>query len=294
MERDICDQIAALPAKKILMYHNIAPPDFLAEASALTRNSKLQRAQLDVQRDSVATALGSAKYNAIEPGNESFPDRAKDAARDMFVRQQQPVRIAWVSTWDVRCGIAEHSMSLLQPLIDRPDSMLADLTILCDDRTPPSKLSEWLRIAPCWNGVDPGTERLCRAVAAADADVVVIQHQPGLIKWEALVELLNDPRVRRRTVVVALHATRRILDLELAEREAILEALSGVSRVLVHRAADVNLLKLHGLDPNVVLFPLGADAQYCVPVVRPLAEEDKIVIGCYGFFLPGKGIDRLI
>jgi glycosyltransferase involved in cell wall biosynthesis len=256
-DHDDFDRLAALPARKILMYDRLASPERHAD------------------------------------GQDSA-DREEDTALDQLPRSPQRVRIAWVSTWEVRCGIAEHSKSLLQPLIDRSDTSIADLRILCDDRTPFFELSRWVRAVPCWNGIEPGMERLCREVSMSDADVVVIQHQPGLIKWDGLVELLNDTRVRHRAIVVALHATRRLLDLEPDECAVVVNALNGVSKVLVHCTADVDLLKRYGLASNVTLFPLGADAQYCLPLVRALREKDRIAIGCYGFFLPGKGISRLI
>ncbi len=284
--QDINDQITASPERKILMFHDLVP------RSATAGYANSVAAQPHMHRGGAVAGLRDGQ-NAVtsNPGGETNADHGDQ--RDVLARSKL-VRIAWISTWDVRCGIAEHSMSLLKPLIDRPDGTIAALTILCDDRTPPAMLQEWVSINPCWNGIEPIADRLGDAVSATDADIVVIQHQPGLIRWAGLVELLNDPRVRHRKIVVALHAARRLLDLEPAERAATLEALRKVSCVLVHGSGDVDLLKSHGIASNVTLFPLGAEDQYCVPVLRSLAQKDRIVIGCYGFFLPGKGIDRLI
>lgn len=291
---DFCDRIAAGPPKKILMFHGLSPADFLAGTSPFAGYSRIERAQQRVDRDSVINPSADGHSAA---GRKRVDEDLSDRVEDVTARaadQPQPLQVAWISTWNVRCGIAEHSKSLLQPLIDRSDGTLSTLTILCDDRTPASEVRGWVRIVPCWNGVEPSTERMSRAISTSNAQVVVIQHQPGLIGWGGLVELLNDQRVEDRKFVVALHAARRLLDLEPEDREAVLRSLQGVSRIFVHRAADLNLLKLHGLVSNVTLFPLGADAQYCLPLVQSLEETNRVVIGCYGFFLPGKGIDRLI
>jgi glycosyltransferase involved in cell wall biosynthesis len=69
-----------------------------------------------------------------------------------------------------------------------------------------------------------------------------------------------------------------------------------VTRVTVHSVADLEVLRGFGLVDNVTLLPHGA--------LPPAAEPQPIratwpggrgpIIGCYGFFLPHKGVDRLI
>ena len=221
-------------------------------------------------------------------------DRVRAAAIDLMLDRPRALRLSWISTWDVECGIAEYSNFLLEPLVDEFIGGQGELTILCDERTPASAPGARPRVRPCWNGHDKDWSELARAVSVSDPDVVVIQHQPGLISWQGLAELLTDARVQTRATVVTLHAAQRLSDLEPTERTATIEALRGVSRVLVHRVADINFLKQLGLIHNVTLFPQGAPHYTGAVPVRPLTADQAIVIGCYGFFLPGKGIDRLI
>jgi glycosyltransferase involved in cell wall biosynthesis len=63
---DICDRIAALPVNKVLMYHNITPPEFLKDAPALADYAALGRAQLDLLRGKVVSALADSEYNVEE------------------------------------------------------------------------------------------------------------------------------------------------------------------------------------------------------------------------------------
>ena len=137
-------------------------------------------------------------------------------------------------------------------------------------------------------------ERLARTVANDNSDAVVIQYQPGLFHWHALTAFLADPRVKSRVTVVTLHAAQRLDDIDDDERAAVVRALSGVSRVLVHRIADMNLLKRLSTDIDSVLIPQGAPNLFATPLIRPLSHGDAPLLGCYGFFLPGKGIGRLI
>ena len=59
-------RIAALPAPKILMYHNITPAHFLRGIPAVAILAELGRAELDFWRPRVVTALTVSHYNAIE------------------------------------------------------------------------------------------------------------------------------------------------------------------------------------------------------------------------------------
>ncbi len=221
-------------------------------------------------------------------------DRVRSAAIDMMLDRPRALRISWVSTWDVECGIAEYSNFLLESIIDDYSAGSGELTILCDDRTPASAPGARPRVRPCWDGRDTDAGELARAISVSDPDVLVIQHQPGLISWQRLVGLLTDHRVRNRAIVVTLHAAQRLSDLDPAERASIIDALRNVARILVHRVADVNFFKGLGLVSNVTLFPQGAPDYAGATPVRSLTPQQAPVVGCYGFFLPGKGIDRLI
>jgi glycosyltransferase involved in cell wall biosynthesis len=131
-------------------------------------------------------------------------------------------------------------------------------------------------------------------VSNEDPDVLVIQYHRGILRWDALVALLSDRRVSRRITVVTLHAAHHLLELDRDQRAAVVAALSRVSRILVHRTSDLTLLKSLGLRSNAALFPHGATPPVGTPPIRVLTEQDAPVIGCHGFFLPGKGIPRLI
>jgi FkbM family methyltransferase len=206
-----------------------------------------------------------------------------------------PLRIAWVSTWDVACGVAEYSRALLQGMERAMDGRTATPVVLCDQRTTAIDGPGAMPARPVWQVGEPETiGTLARTIANEDPDVVVIQHQPGLIGWQALADLLTDRRVNGRITVVTTHAARRLLDVSEEERTAAIAAMATASRVLVHCAADMDLFRGLGLMENVALFPQGAWPVSRKPPVRALCRTDAVVVSCYGFFLPGKGIPRLI
>ena len=89
-----------------------------------------------------------------------------------------------------------------------------------------------------------------------------------------------------------LHTTK-ILRLS-QDLPMVIGGLARMSKVLVHTMDDVNLLRGLGLDRNVGLFPHGATAPAQPPWPRTIRSGDAPVIGCHGFFLRHKGIDKLI
>ena len=227
---------------------------------------------------------------------QDWVGRVRKAALDTLTAPAvPPMRVAWVSTWDVKCGIAEYSRFLLDHFARPEGGRIESTLILCDLRTPPSN-HDVFRIQPVWETLrSDSMDELARAIMAEDCDAVVIQHQPGLIAWPDLARLLSDRRVRRKITVVTLHAAMRLLDCPDDERQAVIAALGQVSRILVHRVVDLDLLKSLGLTRNVTLFPQGAPTRAAAAALpRALGPGDAPVICCYGFFLPGKGIPRLI
>ncbi len=206
-----------------------------------------------------------------------------------------PARIAWVSTWNLRCGIAEYSRHLLSGLGD--EASRRRIRVLCDRRTPadPSGIDQsfW----PCWHVGEARTVApLAAAIAADDPEAVLVQHQPGLLSFPVLAELALHPALQGRVLVATLHNTLELLELPELDRTSVLEGLSRLDRLLVHTVADQDRLGRLGLARNVMLLPHAVGPSLPSRPARTWQPEEAPgpLIGCYGFFLPGKGIDALI
>ncbi len=233
-----------------------------------------------------------------ETSRAALVARLADTALDLLLAPPPPpLRIAWITTWDVRCGIATYSRHLLDHL---PGDGIAELVVLADERTralsgaPDADAAPRARVT--WRlGSPDSVGLLAAALAAEDPHVVVVQHQPGLLPWGVLARLLGERALAGRAVIVELHNTRHLLEVAEEERRAALDALAGASRVLVHTVADLNRLKLLGLVDNLALLPHGAPPQARPREPRTLVPDaDAPLIGCYGFFLPRKGLPQLI
>ena len=224
-------------------------------------------------------------------------DRLVESVTDLISRPPDcSVRVGWVSTWDVKCGVAEYSRFLLTELREQEAEARLEITILSDDRTVEFAKSDIGKIANVWSLMDDRgvTDRLARGIAVNDPHIVVIQHQPGLISWAHLAQLLRDTRLRVRKTVVVLHSVPTLAKLAEDERQFVIAALREATRIVVHQVSDLNRLKDYGLVANVTHFPHGAPPRFKTVDARALSRDHAPVIGSYGFFLPGKGISKLI
>ena len=97
---DACGQIIALPARKILMYHNITPSEFLDNPSPLVRYAALGRRQLALLRPNVDAALADSEFNAIELRTYGYD--APVACPFLFDVDQLTARAARFPPWSKR------------------------------------------------------------------------------------------------------------------------------------------------------------------------------------------------
>ncbi len=231
---------------------------------------------------------------AVAADGAALAARMAGTALDLLLAPPPPpLRLAWISSWDVRCGIAEYSRHLLEGFPETGD--LAAVTVLADDRTAVSDHAGGPRIRRAWRQGDPASlAGLLDAVAQEDPHILVVQHQPGLLGFAELTRLLRAPPLAGRVVAVTLHTVQHLVEAAPPTRDATVAALATAARVIVHTLADLERLRLLGLGGNVTLIPQGARPARPARPVRVLAEGAAPLIGCYGFFLPGKGIAQLI
>ena len=232
-----------------------------------------------------ATAARRAILAQTDPA--AFTDRLTSAAARLLTEPAaRPVRLTWVTSWAVRCGIAAYSDSLLAAM---PAEGLATPVVLADERTDPAAGA-----TRAWRlGDESSVERLIAAIARADGDVTMIQHQPMLLDWPWLGRVVDSLADAGKPAIVTLHNTAHLLEIAAADRDATVRALRRAARILVHTLADVTRLDALGLADVTTLFahPVAAPS---VATIRTLSPGDAPVIGCTGFLLPDKGIPVLI
>jgi len=196
------------------------------------------------------------------------------------------VRIAWVTTWNTKCGIATYSEHLI-------DNMSQAVTILAARANIMLK-PDGDRVNRCWTvGESDSLVELSNAVKLSNCNILVIQFNYGFFDLEIFSNFIYAQIDLGIKVLITLHATIDPLHVPHKKLSIISNSLKRCDRVLVHSINDLNNLKKRGLVDNVVLFPHGVlDYELPVPSVKPL--NSPFFIASYGFFLPHKGLLELI
>jgi glycosyltransferase involved in cell wall biosynthesis len=188
--------------------------------------------------------------------------------------------LGWISTWGIRCGIATYSRFLVE--------QMDDVVVMCQ-----SGEGEVEGAIPCWKRDSNFFGGIIAQIAGKGIDTVVIQHQPGLLRFSYLNELLLKLSEMDVKVFITMHNTRdRSLVFPSKRIEKVVEGLKTCSTVMVHSNSDVEILKALGIEDNVVMIPHGiypppSDSAESLPV-------EGRVMGSFGFLLKHKGQLELV
>lgn len=189
-------------------------------------------------------------------------------------------KTGWISTWNVKCGIAMYTEHLLGNLDWTPTILAArDAMVLAEDTA---------NCKRCWSLSDQEDfSDLSAEIDALGLDALVIQFNFGFFNHEKLTHFVKAQKAAGRTLIVDLHATIDPPQAPDKRMANYVEALALCDRLLVHSIADMNRMKAFGLGPQLTLFPLGILE---VPEPPLLAADHVPTIATYGFCLPHKGL----
>jgi glycosyltransferase involved in cell wall biosynthesis len=224
--------------------------------------------------------------------------RWSDVAHRMtdFVRglaaspRPRPPRIAWVSTWNKRCGIASYSAHLVGHM---PTTEIKIFATVSNEKT----VADGDNVVRCWDSEAPDTLlSLSAALGLEDPNVVVIQFQYGFFEFYSLSRFILEQKRAGRVVIVMLHATQDPPHAPERKLSMLAQAFRACDRLLVHNIADLNRLKALGLVDNAAIIPHGIPTFDALPAdeVPPTAASARFRIASYGFCLPHKGLPQLL
>ncbi len=293
--------------------------DFVSDETAITIPYRLEQATSHFDLAGSTWAEPDQEHLALEmrrlvddPGAEGVLERVNRAAelirrrftweaavgrwRDFLEELEygaQVPKVAMVSTWNSRCGIAENTRYLL----DQASGSL-DVEVLANNGVEILDVASEVGVSRCWSDRwSPELDELRDALRLSDADVVHFQFNFGFFELQHLAQLIND-ELPRRAVVMSLHRTKDIeIDGELVSLSEIRSTLSRMDQLIVHQRSDaMNLIEM-GIIDNVRVVPLGTAP--CPPVTPAQARQamglvDRPVIGTFGFLLGHKGTLELL
>jgi len=228
----------------------------------------------------------------------------------------QQKAIAWVSSWNSKCGIANYSKLLLKQFMPGERFIFAndDAKYVQEDDN---------SVIRCWtSGAEDSLDNLYKNIISKDIEIAVFQFNFSFYSISEFAKLLNLLKQQQIKCYVFFHSTADVywgkVKKSISDMQA---ALAECEALMVHSINDLNYLKTLGLVDNVILFPHGVSAQH--PISTKLLEEkllqgeyakfqsllvkssnektiniakadNSIIIAAYGFLLPHKGISNLI
>ena len=226
---------------------------------------------------------------------------AKVQQLERFVAAQQPlagrcIRVAWVSSWNSKCGIAMYSKFIVEQFDQREFGIGVFASI---SETPLSDDGE--DVFRCWTDHSGSIDGLLENLDRYAPNVIVVQFNFGFISVANLSRLILHCELRRVVIIVIFHSTRPVDSESLkASLKSIAGELARADRLLVHGIDDLNRLKSYGLVRNTALLPHGVPDWRSIPAllnsddsVRP-SRRVRWKIATYGFLLPHKGLEEIV
>lgn len=206
---------------------------------------------------------------------------------DMALSATTTIKVAHLSTFNSRCGIAEYTALLRDGLPKNVSSH-----IYANRDAWPIDLDEEEDVIRIWEQArHQDVQNLVTALNVSDADIVHLQYNYGFFAMEDLTTLINKVQ-GFKPIVVTLHRT---IDLdrghEIVSLAHAAEALKKVSTIVVHEKHDIQRLAEFGVTDNVVHIPHAAMPFKGKRRGRTYSPGAELKIGTFGFLLPHKGLE---
>jgi glycosyltransferase involved in cell wall biosynthesis len=208
------------------------------------------------------------------------------------IYEENKSKIAWVSTYNTKCGIALYSQFLIDELSLGQNSSLRVFANTTQNYLDANKEDE---ITRCWKDrFDKHNNSLINAILKYKATHVVINFNFAFFSMQNLKIMLEKFYEKNMKVTIIFHSVEDVLIEGLESSLSwIQETLVKVDSILVHNIEDLNILKSFNVINNVTLFTQGVQKQRGMLAETSDTNKD-FTFATFGFMLPHKGIKELI
>jgi methionine biosynthesis protein metW len=206
-----------------------------------------------------------------------------------FKNEPSELKIAYFSTYNAVCGIAEYSKYLTNELV-RAGANLEIYTWSEQKRAKKSNLSKENDEIKVF---EIEREKLLSGLET-DANIIWLQHHFTFFEIdEKLKSDVAALKSQGKICFITLHATKQILNYPRQTQQNWHDTLYEFDRVFVHSIDDLNTLRLLGLTDNVTLVPHGT--QNLAPEQNKRKETDgKFKVGFFGLLFAHKNLPVLL
>ncbi len=206
-----------------------------------------------------------------------------------FKNEPSELKIAYFSTYNAVCGIAEYSKYLTDELM-RAGAKLEIYTWSEQKRAKESNLSKENDEIKVF---EIEREKLLSGLET-DANIIWLQHHFTFFEIdEKLKSDVAALKSQGKICFITLHATKQILNYPRQTQQNWHDTLYEFDRAFVHSIDDLNTLRLLGLTDNVTLVPHGTQNLTHEQSKRKEAN-DKFTIGFFGLLFAHKNLPVLL
>ncbi|HBF68050.1 MAG TPA: hypothetical protein DDW20_01855 [Firmicutes bacterium] len=202
-------------------------------------------------------------------------------------------KVALVSTWNSKCGIAEYSKMLFNATKYHVDyEIFPNKTILISPDEPFVRKRLWK------DASDTNVAQLINSLIECLSDIVLVQFNFGFFSLENIKKIITEV-AKKKKIIIEIHKTSdAVLNNKHVSFKTISNKLNLCSAIIVHQKDDKDRLVSFGVKEDLIhIIPHGQILTPFVPS-KLAKERNKIlsqhVVGSYGFLLPHKGQFELI
>jgi len=198
--------------------------------------------------------------------------------------------IAWVSSYNTKCGIASYSEFIIENL----DTSDYNIEIFASKSTDILDATKETNIKRVWNNrYDEENNELIEELTSGSFSSLVINFNFGFFSMPNLASIIDALAQKKIKTTIIFHSVADVTAKgQGSSLSWILPSLKRVSHLLVHTINDMNRLKKLGLT-NIDLLSHGVQNRRETQLLNQEHTED-FTIASYGFMLPHKGILELI
>ena len=206
-----------------------------------------------------------------------------------FKNEPSELKIAYFSTYNAVCGIAEYSKYLTDELTQAG----ANLEIYTWSEQKRADVSNLTQENDNIKVYEIEREKLLSGLET-DANIIWLQHHFTFFEIdEKLKSDVAALKSQGKICFITLHATKQILNYPRQTQQNWHDTLYEFDRVFVHSIDDLNTLRLLGLADNVTLVPHGT--QNLAPEQNKRKETDgKFKVGFFGLLFAHKNLPVLL
>ncbi len=298
---DFCNEKTALlvdyeltPAKTHLTTSDSGNISMWAEPDVDSLIMQLKKFAMGIDKKQLNDMIENA-YTLIktEFSWKKVAERWFDFIEEVENKQYKP-KVAMVTTWNSKCGIAEYTKMEIEASMASVDYQVYPnygVELLSKDEDYVQKR--------LWHSAFEGNmDALTDGLINSGNEIVHFQFNFGFFELKQLGNAV-ERIAKEKKVIITFHKTE---DSEVAGKmvslRSIVKQLNQCHALVVHQEKDKELLIQFGINKKIIkLIPLG---QISYPEISSSVrkEEKKInsslVIGSYGFLLPHKGIKEVI